>query len=324
MHLHKSFARVVALTFATAAFAACGGDSTSPLDLEPEEFEALGETVALEIESSALQLTADGAQAYTDVPAAFMLGSPTSEHILGPAARNVVPLREPMRQVVDQECGVPSQEVPADSDEDGVPDNLQITFALPACHIVTEDFTMDLTGMFHISDPTPGTAGMALAFGMDNFRVDMSNAEFSATVTRNGDGTVSVLETGLSQTQEWTESVRVDGFPAISAAIDWSATFAATGGEIVANEPLPDGTFTPNGTFVYREGNRQSAFSVTTVEALQYSAECAAGVAEALADTPFTDGVLRIAFAGQEGVGFVQVSYAECGFATVQFVGAAD
>jgi len=320
MHLYRPLARLVALTFAVAAFAACGGDSTSPLDLEPEEFEMLGETVALEIEGSVVQLTADGASMGTDVPA-FAMGSPISERLLGPAARNVVPMRQPMRQLVDQECGQPSQEVPTDSDGDGVPDNLHITFALPACHIVTEDFTMDLTGVFRISDPTPGTAGMALAFGLDNFRVGMANQEFSGSVVRDGDGAVSVSETGLSQSQDWRETIRFDGFPAISAAIDWTAAFAvAQGQSFVPGEPLPDGTYTPNGTFVYREGNRQSAFSVTTLESLEYSAECAAGVAEGLADTPFMGGVLRIAFAGQEGRGFVQVSYDACSFATAQFV----
>jgi hypothetical protein len=168
----------------------------------------------------------------------------------------------------------------------------------------------------------PGTAGMHLNFSLDDFRVGISGEEFAGSVLRDGAASVSASASGLSQTQEWNETVRFDGFPIISAAIDWTATFAAAQGQsIVAGEPLPDGAYTPGGIFVYRQGNQQSAFAVTTTEALQYSAECAAGVFEGLADSPFTAGQFRVAFSGQQGAGFVQITYSDCGFPLVQFMG---
>jgi hypothetical protein len=59
---------------------------------------------------------------------------------------------------------------------------------------------------------------------------------------------------------------------------------------------------------------------VTTVEPLQYSAECAAAVAEGLAWSPFTGGTVRVAVRNDGNMGFAQVTYSDCNEATVVYV----
>ena len=321
MSFRHSFARAGALALAAAAFTACG-DSTSPLDLDPAQMEAVGESIAAEIEGSALTLTASGAMGEVEqTDPIFSLGSPTSKRVLGGPAYSISRLR-PAMQIGEQICGVPSQDPPADSDEDGVPDNLTITFALPACHTVMEEGSIDITGLFRISDPTPGTPGFNLTFGMDNFRVVFDGAEGAFTVTQNGTTTVSATANDMSQVQDWTQSASAAGYGSFGMTVEWTNTFAAAeAGSILVGQPLPNGSFSANGSFRYSEGRRVAVLNVTTVTPLQYNAECAAMVAEGMADSPFTGGEVRVAFSGDEGTGYARITYAECSWADVVFVG---
>jgi hypothetical protein len=315
----RSFTRAGALMLAALTFAACS-DSTAPLDVSPEQLEVIGETMALEIESGVLQLTAQDAMGTVDAPA-FSVQRRTPGN-LGGAAFNLHRSGHPISlQVVDPECGVASQNPPTDSDADQVPDNLTITFSLPACRFVGEDGSFDLTGVIRISDPAPGTAGMAFTMALDNFRVTFSSLDLSGFVRRDGMTSVSASGTGLSQTVSWLESAQISGYPTIGADIDWSATFAAApGATITPGEPLPDGVYTPNGSFEFRQGNRSAQFTVTTVESLQYSAECAAGVTAGTALSPFSSGKVRVAVRNDGNLGYAEVTYADCNQASVLYV----
>ncbi|HVE78611.1 MAG TPA: hypothetical protein VNA89_07110 [Gemmatimonadaceae bacterium] len=319
----RLIARAGALTLAAATLTACS-DSTGPLDLTPDEFASLGESIATQIEGGVFQLTADDATGSVSGPT-FSLQSGSRARTLRlrtarPAANRIGFQLQAMGDV-GTECGVPSQNPPTDTDSDNVPDNLSITFALPACHYVDVDGTMDLTGVMRLSDPTPGTAGMALNYALDNLRIAFSNGDFSGTVTQNGTASVSATATGLSQMQSWTQSARVNGFPSVGVDLDWVATFAAAEGQtITPGAALPDGVYQPGGSVEYREGNRASSFTVTTVEPLQYSAACAAAVVDGTGYTPFTGGQVRVEFSDAGRAGHVTVSYIGCDFATVQYV----
>ena len=320
MSLSRSLSRAGALVLVTSVAVACG-DSTSPLNLDPEEFRAVGESIALELENSAVLLTADGAMAEADPePAALSLGSATSQRVLGGAMFSVARLR-PKMQTSGESCGDPSQEPPTDTDGDGVPDNLTITFRLPDCHVVFEDGFMDMTGLFRISDPTPGTAGFALNFGMDNFRVVLDGPDGRITLNQDGTTSVSASASGLSQMQDWTQSASVAGFGSFGMAMDWTNTFAAAAGQsIVVGEPLPNGLFAANGTLRYNEGRRVAVLNVETVEPLVYDAACAAGYNEGTMMSPFADGVVDVFFSGDQGNGYVRISFGGCNEATVEFV----
>ena len=316
----RSFTRAGALTLAALTFAACS-ESTRPLDVSPEDLEAISQTMALEIESGVLQLTAQDAMGTVNAPA-FSVQRPTPGTLGGVAFNLQRAAGQPISmQVVDPACGVPSQNPPTDSDADQVPDNLTITFALPACRFVSETGSFELTGMIRFTDLLPGTAGMAFTMALDNFRFTFSDVDMNGFVRRDGLTSVIATETGLSQTISWLESAEFAGFPALGADIDWSATFAAAqGAAITPGEPLPDGVYQPNGSFEFRQGNRSAHFTVTTIVPLQYSAACAAGVVAGTTLAPFSSGKVRTAVSNDGNMGYAEVTYADCNEATVLYV----
>ena len=315
----RSFRRASALTLAALTFVACS-DSTAPLDISPEQLEVIGQAMATEIESNVTQLSAQDAMNGVELPQ-FSVQRRAPGGISG-LALNLQGARSPSFQVVGTECGVLSQNPPTDSDADQVPDNVTITFSLPACRFVEENGTFDLTGLIRVTDPAPGTAGMAFNMAMDNVRFTFSSAELSGYVRRDGLTAVSASQTGLSQTVSGLESAEINGYPSLGVDVDWSATFAAAQGSTITNgEPLPDGVYNVNGSMEYRQGGRSAHFTITTIEALQYSAECAAAVAEGLAWSPFVAGTVRVAVRNDANMGFARITYTDCNEATVVFVG---
>lgn len=315
-----TFARAGVLTLAVLALAACG-ESTAPLNVTPEQLESMGDAVAAEIEAGVMQLTAQDVMSTSGGAPAFARVPTSSPMLSRSLSRSLSFSRSGSASARVDECGVPSQNPPTDTDGDQVPDNLSVTFSLPACHYAQEDGAMDLTGVMRISDPQPATAGAALNFALDNFRLSFSGSEGTFSVLRDGSAAVSATTGGLSQTLDWSEVAEISGFPRVTADINWTASFAAAQGQtITAGQPLPDGAYQANGSVGYRQGNRTAAFSVTTLAPLQYSAECAAGMATGATMTPFTSGRVRVGVSGQEGRGFVEVTYAACNMATVVLV----
>jgi hypothetical protein len=315
----RSFTRAGALTLAALTFAACS-DSIRPLDVSPEDLEAISQTMALEIETGVLQLTAQDAMGTVDAPA-FSVQSRTPGNLGGAAFNLQRAASQPSLQVVDPACGVPSQNPPTDSDADQVPDNLTITFAIPACRFVSETGSFELTGVIRVTDPLPGTAGMAFTMALDNFRFTFSDVDMNGFVRRDGLTSVIATQTGLSQTVSWLESAQISGFPTLGADIDWSATFAAAqGATITPGEPLPDGVYQPNGSFEFRLGDRSAQFTVTTVVPLQYSAACAAGVVAGTALSPFSSGKVRVAVRNDGNLGYAEATYIDCNEASVLYV----
>jgi hypothetical protein len=316
----RSFRRAGAVTVAALTFAACG-DSTSPLDISPEQLEAIGEMMAVQLESGALQLTAQDAMGTMEAPA-FSVQRSSPVNFGGGAFNLQRAAGYPVSlQVVDPQCGVPSQDPPTDSDGDQVPDNLTITFAVPACRFSDASGTFELTGLMRVSDPAPGTAGMAFNMSLDNFRFTFTTPDVSGYVRRDGLTSVNVSGTGLSQAVSWLESARISGYPPIVADINWTATFAvAQGATITPGEPLPDGTYTPNGSFEFRQGDRSARFTVTTIEPLQYSAQCAADMGAGTAMSPFSSGKVRVSVSNDGNLGYAEVTYLACGQANVLFV----
>jgi hypothetical protein len=314
----RSLRRASAFALAAVTLAACS-DTTAPLDVSPEQLEVIGLAMATEIEGGVTQLTAQQAMNGVELPQ-FSVQRRAPGGISG-LALNLQGAKSPSFQVVGTECGVMSQNPPTDSDADAVPDNLTITFSLPACRFIEENGTFDLTGMLRVTDPAPGTAGMAFNMALDNVRFTFTTAELSGYVRRDGLTAVSASQTGLSQTVSGLESAQLDGYPSLGVDVDWAATFAAAQGSTITHgEPLPDGTYNVNGSMEYRQGGRSAHFNITTVEALEYSAECAAAVAEGLVWSPFIAGVVRVAVRNDANIGFAQITYTDCNEATVVYV----
>jgi hypothetical protein len=305
----RTLVRTGVAALGVLALAACG-DSTAPLTVTPDQLQSMGETIAAEIEGGAIGLTAQGATSTTGGAPSFSRIPQRSARMFGGLALS----RVAAATSTDASCGVASQDPPTDTDGDQVPDNFTVTFALPACHFADATSTIDVTGVLGITDPQPGTAGMALDVSLDNFTLAFASDQGTGKIVRDGSASVSASASGLSQTENWTESAQATGIPNISATLNWAATFAAAqGSSIVVGQALPDGAYSPNGSVSYREGNRTASFSVTTITPLAYSASCAAGVDQGTSLSPFTAGTVRVTANGKS----VDVTYSACNSATV-------
>ena len=189
----RTLVRAGVLAIGALTLAACNDSSTSPLNVTPDQLQAIGESVATELEGGAAQLTAQdvintngGAPTFSRVPrsTATMFRGLSLSRTAG--AADVA------------QCGVASQNPPVDSDGDMIPDNWSLTFALPACHFADQTNSYDVTGVLHITDTQPGTAGLALNFGLDNFKLSFSGINGSGYVSRDGSGSVTASSSGLS------------------------------------------------------------------------------------------------------------------------------
>jgi hypothetical protein len=309
------------LAIGALTFAGCGGDSaTAPLPITADQLQSMGESIATELEGTIAQLTAQdvmntngGAPSFSRIPRGpvkMFRGLSLDRYAVSKSTTTDI-----------SQCGQASQTPPVDTDGDQVPDNFSVTFALPACHFSDATSNYDVTGVLRISDPQPGTAGLALNYGLENFKVAFSGGDGSGYISRDGSGSVSVSAGGLSQTVNWTDLAVLTGVTSASDVLHWTATFAAAEGQsIVAGRALPDGVYQPNGSVTLSEGRRSASFSVTTIDPLQYSASCAAGVLEGTSMTPFTAGRIRVSVSSAQGSGSVDVTYSSCNMATVTFV----
>jgi hypothetical protein len=315
----RVLARAGVLAFGALTLAACSDSSTAPLPVTPDQLQSVGESAAMEIESAMSSITAQdvmntngGAPSFSRVPhtaPAMIRGLSLNRYAMSRSTTDI------------SQCGVASQDPPVDTDGDLVPDNFSVTFSLPACHFADASDTYDVTGVLRVSDPQPAAAGMSLSFALDNFKLAFSGTNGSGYVSRNGSASVSVTTGGLSQSATWTDNAVLTGVASASDNINWTNTFvAAEGQSITAGRSLPDGAYSPNGSVTIHQGNRQASFSVTTIDPLQYSASCAAGVAEGTSLSPFSAGRVRVAVSNQENSGYVDVTYSGCNSATVTLV----
>ena len=294
--------RATLATIAALTLAACS-DSTGPRDAvpDPEMSEQAGFLIASEILMSLGSLNPDVA-----------MTSPTTPLLVNRAATvrdaRVVAVR---LATAPEDCGTFSPTVPADGDEDGIPDELTVTYTLPDCHIEDEFGAMDITGSMHLEDDTPTLAGMSFSLAMNAIRVAVTDPEFGTiTVTRDGTGSVDHTAAHLDQAYDFATLVRAQGASA-RFATEWDLDFdAAPGASIVAGEPLPDGTYTPSGTTIIEQMRDRYTFTVSAPTPLAYSATCAAD--PFMYDNPFTAGVLRVDAAGGETDGYVEIVFSEC------------
>src|SRR5690349_16822455 len=125
------------------ALAACNNDATSPLNVTPDQLQSMGETIATEVESGALGLTAQGVTSTTGGAPSFSR-IPTGTAPMFGLAMNRVPVSI-ARSTTDATCGVASQDPPVVTDGDQVPDNLSISYGLRGCSLTDHSPNCDVT-----------------------------------------------------------------------------------------------------------------------------------------------------------------------------------
>lgn len=288
-------ARASSAALVALALAACS-DSTGPTNTVPDgaQAEQAAFYISQEILSSLSGLTAEAAMS------APMSGIP---------ARTVAPFR-PM--AARAECGSYSPATPLDGDQDGIFDVVTITFAAADCHFADDagGYT-ELTGQLHVEDESSESGNISFSLGLTDLRLrmhDAQNGDF--TVTQNGSGSVTHAGSSLTQVHNFATAISGLGITS-SVTANWTNDFdAESGSAVVAGSPLPNGTFTPSGTTVWRQGPNQFTFALSAPTPLSYSAACAAD--PVTYPNPFSAGTLRVNVTGSEGSAYVDIVYADC------------
>ncbi|HJU66486.1 MAG TPA: hypothetical protein VJ596_12440 [Gemmatimonadaceae bacterium] len=304
--LANIFRRSSALTLA-AILAACS-DYNAPVDtLTPEEVEVVASAVNSEVELSLSSLLPENASNILNLRRAarrggLMLGRPAGGAFFAE----------------ELACGTPSQDPAVDSDDDTVPDDLTMTFALPACHFESEGSAIDFTGTVRVVDPTPAVGGLAFDVTLGDLTFAFESHGGAGSLSRDGTQQVRVAGSGLSQTHDFTLVSEFTGEPAATVENEWSASFVpAQGQSVTFGLPLPDGTYTIDGELHWTQGDRYAVFAIDTYTALEYDATCH----QQGAASPFQSGEVHVVLDDNDGAAYVRIRYESCGVPEVVFVG---
>ncbi len=192
----------------------------------------------------------------------------------------------------------------ADTDNDGVRDNVTFTFALPACQFTVGQAVVKLTGTASISDPQPTTPSLAFVLGYGNLTLNVTSGTDVFEVKRDGTRTLAATATTLTQTNNVSLVVAYPGKPLASTSNQLAATFtAAQGSTLAPNTPLPNGTITLTGTYAWTRAGVSKSFTATTPTPLVWTASCTA-------DSKITAGSINFALSSGAGV---TLTWTACG-----------
>ncbi len=289
------------LTGMALALAACSGDTSGPGGVPPLT-QAEATVIAGEMQDEMAGIT-DGSSLAELLSPTFTV-APSAARIGGSA-----------RLVRPPNCPTFSEFPPTDADHDNVPDNLTISFTLPACHFGGPVGTAyhELSGSVTISDPSVVDPGVrvnfadllarTVAFPHDSVPTD------SIYVLRRVNGVWQLLASasGFSATDSTTASHESSQHGTAQLAKAWQVDFVADSGEtFVPDHRLPSGNLTVNGTTTRTAGPEVKGFSLTTVTPLHYDATCAS------ADR-ITAGELHIFYSSPRGTATVTLVFTACG-----------
>jgi hypothetical protein len=203
-----------------------------------------------------------------------------------------------------------------DTDQDGAPDQATFTYALPACHFTGyRGGTLDVTGVIVLSDPTPTAADFVYQATLEDFTRSFTGpgGARSYTAVRNGTRVLTGNAAGLSLSNTMTVVRTYPARPQGTVSHNLLLQFTpAAGAPLRRGDPLPDGTFTENGTLTWSREGRSRTFTVTTVAPLVWDASCST-------ERKIASGEIRLTLASG---GYVRLVWSGCGVdPTRSFVG---
>jgi hypothetical protein len=278
--------------------AGCGDDS-GPQDvvLTQAQAQAAGQDIAAQVTALSADFTLTGVGEF---PAKAVGRVP-----LDPQVRRL--LVAGLRTGLTAECAALSDTT--DSDADGVPNDLTISFSSPACTTMTDSATVILSGSVRVSDPGQDP-GFDIAYSNVRLRVVAATSTDFAEARLNGTQGIGATTTSATLNENLTLAI-VLRHGAQTANItmqdSWNATFQAAQGQTYdVNAPLPDGTLSLTGNTNWAFNARNFAFGLSTTSPLVYDAQCGL-------EPPFTAGELRALVVGNRGGAFVRVVFPGCG-----------
>jgi hypothetical protein len=199
----------------------------------------------------------------------------------------------------------------ADADADGVPDDVTFTYTNPPC--TTTGFfggTLSVTGSVRVQDSSQSTSG-AYTVTLNNLSWQFTDTAGALTYTAVRNGTRSRAGTDSAITLLVTDTVtrtrpQITAVATISKELTWNFV-ADTPGDIVTNQPLPNGTVTVSGTWNWRRSTEDWNLTVATPVPLVYDPTCTTTAQR------FTAGQVTLTgtIAGTSGT--LQIDWSQCG-----------
>lgn len=202
-------------------------------------------------------------------------------------------------------CPTLSEDPPTDTDGDGVPDNLVITFDPAACTFTFGRASMELSGMVTISDPTATDNGLRVVFGALQQKTTVDDKFFQ----RNLDGVWQLISgpSGFAATDSTTAAHSSSSRPTATLAKAWQVDFVVEAGSTFSRRArLPSGDLTVDGTTIRTFDTFTREFSVETVVPLHRDVTCTAA-------NKVVSGEINLMHTGSHGSTSVNIVFNGCG-----------
>jgi hypothetical protein len=282
-----------AAAFATILAACSNSDTMSPGSGGSPITQAEAQVIAEEMQG---EVEAMGAGAtVTDVLSPSFPAPPGALHAF----------RGPLWFFANAGCPTLSENPPTDTDGDGVPDNLVITFDPTACTFTFGRASMELSGMVTVSDPTTAGQGLRIVFGGFQQKTTVDDKFFQ----RNLDGVWQLISdgSGFAATDSTTAAHSSSSRPTATLAKAWQVNFVAEVGSTFSRHArLPSGDFAIEGTTTRTFDTATKVFSVETVVPLHRDITCDAA-------NKIVSGELDIAHTSPRGSASINIVFNGCG-----------
>lgn len=205
-------------------------------------------------------------------------------------------------------CPTLSENPPIDTDGDGVPDNLTLTFDPATCTFSRPGghASLELSGAITVSDPSTPGKGLRLAFAGFQQKFTVQDSIF---FQRNVDGAWQLTSdsTGFAATDSTTVLHTSSQRPSSELAKAWQVSFGAdSGSRFGPCLHLPSGDFIINGTTTRTHDGVTRSFSITTVTPLHRDVTCAS-------ENKIVSGELAVAHTDSTGTATVHITFNACG-----------
>ncbi|HYK82284.1 MAG TPA: hypothetical protein VEU55_04005 [Gemmatimonadales bacterium] len=272
-----------------AFVAACNADKTATAPQNPAltaaEASSLGEAMTADAQSELDGVTLSGGGFVPGMAGPF--GTPTTM---------CVPTISPSPVV--------------DTDKDGVPDSIRVTF--PGCAFAMGSEADTIRGSIDVADPTPTTADRDLRLRFLDFaRIEVANG-IRRSIVINGMRQALRDANAITLQDSSLKTVYTFGDGGTATSVrDWTAKFTAdVAGSIKSDAPLPSGNLDINGTASWTHGTNTYSLSVTTGPPLHYNSSCTVR-------PPFDSGKLTLVVTRNSTTSTVTIVFTACGQFTV-------
>lgn len=203
-------------------------------------------------------------------------------------------------------CPTITPNPPVDTDGDGVPDDVTLTFTLPDCATTRNGTTFEITGAIHVTDPSTTRFGIRVEFTDLQHKVTRADGAF---FLNRLDGVRQALASGagFSLVDSTTADRESSEYGVAQLAKAWVVSFVADPNTTVSHSRrLPSGDLSVEGKTTWTRRGVSHSLMVSTPTPLHHDTTCTTRPA-------FTSGELTIVKTGPDGTVTIHVVFNGCG-----------